>query len=1020
MGHWTDYDAWNHGIADAIFTKERGGQPAYLDLENEQLLAIAEIAEPGCEDPTTRLVEVVSRTLDASTGPSGVFETHWARLKRWWNSDSIAPLPVLGVLAVLSLAAESMSDGGGLSANNYYGRLAKLLKLSSVEAARFESAYRSVVDGSPMSEWLWTSLNVWLERLEGNRGLPTARAEGHTHIGYPISQAMVRDVDRQKFPNMFSAYGLAPGTVMHPGEMEVLFGEWIQREPCPVSRGLKHAWSSDEVSQIRIAEHLCGALSAWDGSGVTDRSSNSHSVAGTGALRVGITISSFPYPHAEIDLLLARSASSRDETFEVLSDDGAVLDSVVLRSRTAGWMVAPSLSAENSGDFLLAHTKLRRNGEMGVFERKARRFIPLRRDPILMAYIEVERAGLGEDMALLCLEELWPKAEELLSIAARPGYRITKKLEGIPSGWVLVEDVQILSSIPDEVFLRRPLDLRSLQPISRSQIAIEGGLKLPGNISKFSSLAAPELRVTSSDASEIRVTLTSKLALTEPEPEPRTVESSQPVLIWDMSEALLPDGDYDITVEEVGGQVQNRTLRLRSADHPAIQLDEIKLSIPDPTKWPLAALGAALDIEEHGRFTIAPSTVLDLNSESISATITPRWWKARQEHRDTSSDKQQILFPAPDPSSCVILGNHHMSVESVHAGATTVAGVCKKCGFVKRYPVRPRRASSRKGTARGHEAPTVNVGELSAARGTTAINWDVGLDAVCHVGQGSISALNSIANRMEQSSSFSDFFMRSLEVVGHIEVGRDANSLRAVSWRMNPPTFIQLPNDSFTWVGFRSEGLQVLVEDLCLEMGIEFVVHRRESCWSDLKFKATSVDQARELANRVFERSGKQVTVIARAAEALAGTLPKLSEVRDSLPFTTGINGKRIEAWNTETARFQSISDASAPGAYRISDFGSFYFYRRSQDLGELRALVGDARLVKHIAALADGVSLIGYDPEESVLYVPLGAELPGLYARAAALSSGRPPIENFEERITEYRMVKPDLAGAIVQKMGQ
>ena len=212
---------------------------------------------------------------------------------------------------------------------------------------------------------------------------------------------------------------------------------------------------------------------------------------------------------------------------------------------------------------------------------------------------------------------------------------------------------------------------------------------------------------------------------------------------------------------------------------------------------------------------------------------------------------------------------------------------------------------------------------------------------------------------------------------------------------MNPPTFIQLADDSFAWVGFRSEVLKGLVKDVCLEMGIEFSVRHRESCWSDLRFNAASLDQVRELANTLSEVSGKVVKVVEHAGETLIGVLPPLSDVIDQLPFTTGISGKSIEIWNTDTARFQPAPDASAPGAYRISDFGSSYFYRRHEDIGQARALVADARLVKYVAALKAGMSLIGYDLVEQVLYVPLGAELPGLYARAAALASGRPPIEN-------------------------
>jgi hypothetical protein len=76
-----------------------------------------------------------------------------------------------------------------------------------------------------------------------------------------------------------------------------------------------------------------------------------------------------------------------------------------------------------------------------------------------------------------------------------------------------------------------------------------------------------------------------------------------------------------------------------------------------------------------------------------------------------------------------------------------------------------------------------------------------------------------------------------------------------------------------------------------------------------------------------------------------------------------------------------------------------------------MQALLGDARLVKFAAALNAGIGMVGYDADAQVLYVPLGADLPGLYARAAVLASGYAPKENTAERLLEYRNVPPDLA---------
>jgi hypothetical protein len=77
-----------------------------------------------------------------------------------------------------------------------------------------------------------------------------------------------------------------------------------------------------------------------------------------------------------------------------------------------------------------------------------------------------------------------------------------------------------------------------------------------------------------------------------------------------------------------------------------------------------------------------------------------------------------------------------------------------------------------------------------------------------------------------------------------------------------------------------------------------------------------------------------------------------------------------------------------------------------------MEAVLGDARIVKYLAALDARSGLVGYDAEEQVLYVPLGADLPGLYGRAAVLASGRPPLENPDEGILQYGNVPPAMAG--------
>jgi hypothetical protein len=148
----------------------------------------------------------------------------------------------------------------------------------------------------------------------------------------------------------------------------------------------------------------------------------------------------------------------------------------------------------------------------------------------------------------------------------------------------------------------------------------------------------------------------------------------------------------------------------------------------------------------------------------------------------------------------------------------------------------------------------------------------------------------------------------------------------------------------------------------------------------------------------------------------LAAVLPPLSRLIDNLPIATTFGGRSFERWNANTARFEPSHDASGAGAYRVSGFGRAYIYRRPEHIGAMSAMVGDARLVKYAAALDEKRGLLGYDVDRQILYVPLGANLPGLYGRAAVMASGRPPLDNLEERLLEYRKVPPALAGRLFE----
>ena len=88
-----------------------------------------------------------------------------------------------------------------------------------------------------------------------------------------------------------------------------------------------------------------------------------------------------------------------------------------------------------------------------------------------------------------------------------------------------------------------------------------------------------------------------------------------------------------------------------------------------------------------------------------------------------------------------------------------------------------------------------------------------------------------------------------------------------------------------------------------------------------------------------------------------------------------------------------------------------------TDDVRERRARVGDSRIVKYLAARELGWSLVGYDRDRQLLIVPWGAQLPGLYERAAVLCSGEPPLKMTDGTVA-YQSVPPVIAAALWRKL--
>jgi hypothetical protein len=1018
---WELYERWNTAVANVVYTAEAAGVHVYLDLDDEVLTAIRDRAEPNALHAESAFVEAVKGTLVLGHGPADVLRGHLRRLDEWGRESSTEPPPTVALLGLLSLAAGSMREGEGMAANNFYGRLAEVLSVTEEELTRFTQAYRKRRNGEAVSNVLWNSLSEWLERLEGNRGLPTAFAFAHAHIGLPLSQALVRQTDRDKFGDMFASYGLAPRSSLPPAVMEQLIDEWIARTPSPASNSLQRKWKRGPAPRERIVDVARLTLETWDGpdestaEGITVGHREIDSVLLKALLR------SFPRRQLEISLVLPMRSDPHPQTLDALDGDGERVASVDLVPAASGWLTLADPAGLDQGSLLGGEVRLRREGHSQFMRRRPRRLVPMRFDDMLQSFVECERIQLGEDALVLARSEISPRVAQLLDVAARPGFTQHSHFPGLPSGWTLFADVQILSSIPSQQLEGQLVDLNLLQPVASSQVVLQGGLRLPGNIRKWSTWLPPELRVSSESSSPLAARIRSARA-TGSSTQPPALEKRGPpsVLIWDLVTAHLSDGDYEIEIFEDGKLADKpEVLRLRSANTPAITSD---LGDPRP---PLAH---DQQIDTFGLFatrTSSPTSIRGVPAERTPLEVTarppdnpPTWYHTRRTTQSSHPTATKVVIPGPGQHACIATGAHYMEIETVRRGQSTVQGVCKYCGLVKRYPTTARRKKTRKNKVTSKIAPHINVHELDEVKRSTPIDWRAAFDAVCHLGGGPTSALERVALGMEAGALFRDVFSRRLEVLAHIEIDRDPTTLVESSWEVVEPSIVGLANGRLVLGGFRSDRMMTAVENYVRRTRGRIIVDQHADAPPRIEIASLPDNQLEGLIDTIKRTTHKQVRYAPHAAEALAAQLPPLSRALATLPRVPVPGARSYERWDPMMACFEPTADAGTPGAFRLKGFTHTYIYRRPEDIGSMTALLGDARIVKYLAALETKQSLIGYDSLAQILYVPLGADLPGLYGRAATVASGYPPTENRAEQMLEYRLVPDALAGLLSDRL--
>ena len=309
-GSWSRYDLWNTAIFESFFNAQMSNQLVYIDVDESVLETLAP-DDDAKRSPEQDFVQAVKDTL----GPLGTkyLLSHIVRMHAWKAEGAQKAPPFLGLLASFCLAAQKMQSDGGISSSNYYVRLARQFLGPSFQPDQKQGLQR----GFRRARDLWEALDAWLWENGGRLGLPSAQPmSGLAHVGYPISQSLLRAQDRLKLVEFFWNSSLDPGQQVSPLDLERLLDYWILRSN--LSSVAKTRWSNRSARR-KMAEIASLELSTWNGM-LPDKESLPESVV-TAPIALQVMVVGGPRPRLGWDVVLRVPANLVEITYDAVSDE---------------------------------------------------------------------------------------------------------------------------------------------------------------------------------------------------------------------------------------------------------------------------------------------------------------------------------------------------------------------------------------------------------------------------------------------------------------------------------------------------------------------------------------------------------------------------------------------------------------------------------------------------------------------------------------------------------------------------
>lgn len=1017
---WRRFLELDSAICEQFFVENNADRPLYLDIEQDVLEACGEKVNASAEDFLQALVDSARQLMSIDNSGTPVFQQFDRANRRWFrqlidarrskDGGRVPPPPTIGLLTLFVIPAERMGEDGGKGGahQRYYGPLLELLEVPEHSEQRFRKSFADV------SEDLWRGLNAWLESEDGRYGLPTAFALSHRFVGLPVSQALIRETERRQLRRFFAQFGLQPSYPINDEEMQELLDQWISQIGSPASRQLKRLWGLPE-NQGQLASIALTELQGWDGHGFEIPANARGAAVPANKCRFFLVERRTGLFESKLFYGIALRGSKELSSEEFLLETSGEPMQIGMRVIREGLLGAEAQEYSiDPGSILEGRAQLR--GPELERTRLPRKFVPLEFDELGGVWLEVDSIELGETYRVLVEEDFLSSVAPLLD-RMTTGVWQQQHFPSIPTGWMVLDGVQFATLPPEDSFPSGDYQFSGLQARPAKRTILTGGLRLPGRIVRYSSLALPTVSVVSDDDEPLILKISSR-DLIEGQREQFDIGPYLPPFNVPLSDHLDREGDYEILLSAGAKPLQSITLRLRSSNEPDNQgwesFRNLAHGLPD-VLWPLRARPAEEleTIIANGAFVSGPTIDAEIVSPEVLVSFT--------EPETFVKPARAVRLPEVTSGSCVFTGAHHFHLPEFDSSKYTrgwMWGSCKQCGLRKRFPANPKfaeRLAKRsqqqapvKVVAPEQDEPQAQIDSESWV--VPPVSMDAAVDAIVYLGQGSVHTARQIARKVNDSALFAHDFIRAIEQIALVDI-EHSDLDGPQGFELAPATLTTTAEGTLFvaggWSQASKEELRVVVEG----MG---------GVWEEYESEGFRLEQVRGLElSDVEEGLGSGGVFVDRAGLKLAERLPTLSAVGAALPRVAFMPSPSTTVFTPEEAKWVNASIATEwPGAYSEQGYATQYRFRSQSDIELGSAAIADPYTVKHLGVLEWGKTLLSFDPRESELAVPLGCDLPGLYGRAAVLESGVLPERRGNR--TVYSGISEYVAELLMNKLGQ